>query len=403
VRVLCHAQNFKGIGHFVRMHAIARGLAEAHEVYLVDGGRAVPHRPGPPRFIKVPRLTRAEGAVVPIEAGQMLSAVLEARASMLAEAAERIRPDAVLVDIYPFSKWEVDGEIRRAIAAARRANSSVLVASSLRDFVPRTRHEPSTPNDYPGGVLARLAEFDVILVHGDPGFARIEEYFGRAAEVPCPVHYTGFVARPPAAPADLLAPGSYAVLSCGGNARSVPFLRHAIEAFRRLSERGALGSMPLVVFPSPVTSAGDMGALRAATADGPFQLRDFSPDFDGWLAASALSISRCGYNTAVQILASRVRAVVVPNPDNSDQEPRGRRLAQLGLATVVEGAVPSVEAVAAGIEEALARPAMRHGLDLGGIAATRAFLERTSATSRAGAGSAGPQEPSTTLDRRGRS
>ena len=170
------------------------------------------------------------------------------------------------------------------------------------------------------------------------------------------------------------------MLSCGGNARSVPFLLHAIEAFRRLIERGALGSMPLVAFPSPVTGAGDMGALRAATAGGPFQLRDFSPDFDGWLAGSALSISRCGYNTAVQILSSRVRAVVVPNPDNSDQEPRGRRLAELGLATVVEGATPSVEALAAGIEEAMARPPMRHDLDVGGIAATRAFLERTNAT-----------------------
>jgi predicted glycosyltransferase len=77
-----------------------------------------------------------------------------------------------------------------------------------------------------------------------------------------------------------------------------------------------------------------------------------------------------------------VRAVVVPNPDNSDQEPRGRRLAQLGLASVVEGAVPSVEALAAGIEEGLARPAMRHELDLGGIAATRAFLERAASARR---------------------
>jgi hypothetical protein len=37
VRVLCHAQRFKGIGHFVRMHAIARGMSEAHEVYLGHG------------------------------------------------------------------------------------------------------------------------------------------------------------------------------------------------------------------------------------------------------------------------------------------------------------------------------------------------------------------------------
>ena len=51
VRVRCPAQHFKGIGHFVRMHAIARGMSEAHEVYLVDGGRRVPRRPGPIQMI----------------------------------------------------------------------------------------------------------------------------------------------------------------------------------------------------------------------------------------------------------------------------------------------------------------------------------------------------------------
>ena len=42
MRVLCHAQHLSGVGHFVRMHAIASGLGRTHDVYLVDGGRRVP-------------------------------------------------------------------------------------------------------------------------------------------------------------------------------------------------------------------------------------------------------------------------------------------------------------------------------------------------------------------------
>jgi predicted glycosyltransferase len=182
-------------------------------------------------------------------------------------------------------------------------------------------------------------------------------------------------------------PGSYAVLSCGGNTASLAFLLNSIEAFRGLRARGALGAMSLFVFPSPDASTADVAALSAATCDGPFRLCEFSPDFDAWLAGSALSISRCGYNTAVQLLQARVRSVLVPNPDNSDQPPRARRLAKLGLATVIEGAAPPVEAIATAIEEAMARPPVEHALDLDGVAATRRILEELVA----GAGPSAPR------------
>jgi predicted glycosyltransferase len=201
------------------------------------------------------------------------------------------------------------------------------------------------------------------------------------------VHYTGFVAGAPTPPAKTPEAGSYAVLSCGGNTASLAFLLNSIGAFRRLRARGALGSMSLFVFPSPDASAADTAALSAATCDGPFRLCKFTPDFDIWLAGSALSISRCGYNTAVQLLQARARSVVAPIPSISDQPPRARRLAKLGLATVVEGAAPSVAAIATAIEEAMARPPVEHALDLDGVAATRRILEELVA----GAGSSSPR------------
>jgi len=358
------------------MHAIARGMSEAHEVSLVDGGRPVPRRPGawPLELIRLPRLVRVRGAIVGVDSDTPAPRLLEERARLLTRAVERIRPDAILVDIYPFSKWEVEEEITRMIASARRLNPRVQILSSLRDIVPPTVHEVAPPDIYEAGVLARLAPFDAILAHGDPTFARIEDYFDRAGDIAVPVHYTGFVAGA-SAPPPPIPPGTYAVLSCGGNTSSLPFLLSAIEAFRGLRARGALGALSLRVFASPDASAADIAALSAATADGPFHLSAFSPDFDAWLAGSALSISRCGYNTAVQFLQARVPSVFVPNPDNSDQPPRARRLGKLGLATVIEGPTPPPGAIAAAIEEAMARPPVEHALDLDGVAATQRIVE----------------------------
>ena len=358
------------------MHAIARGMSEAHEVYLLDGGRPVPRRPGPRpiELVPLPRLVRVEGRVVGLGTDAPLGSVVEERIPLLIQAVERIRPDAILVDIYPFSKWEVEEEITRMITVARRLNARVRVVTSLRDIVPMSLHQ-ARPGRYEAGVLSRLASFDAILAHGDPSFARIEDYFDRAADVSLPVHYTGFVVGASGPPVNTPEPGSYAVLSCGGNTASLAFLLSSIEAFRGLHVRGALGAMSLCVFPSPDATTADVAALSAATRDGPFRLCEFSPDFDAWLAGSALSISRCGYNTAVQILQARVRSVLAPIPSISDQPPRARRLAKLGLATVIDGAAPSVEVIATAIEEALSRPPVEHALDLDGVAATRRILE----------------------------
>ena len=382
MRILCHAQNFSGVGHVVRMRAIARGLSAAHEVYLVDGGRPIPVRRSPdePVALELPRLFRADGRLSAAEGPAAVPGLLEERAGILARAVERIRPDIVLIEHYPFSKWKLGLEMAATIEAARRSSPGVRVLCSLRDVVRKSRYEDEPPDVYEARVLSLLREgFDAILVHADPAFTRLEEHFSRAADLPLPVHYTGFVVEPFVPHAGSPLPEPYAVLSCGGGTRSLAFLRASIEAFRRLSAQGTLGAMQLLVFPSPFPGADEVEALRAATRGGPFQLRTFSPDFTTWLAGSALSISRAGYNTSSQILKVGARSVLVPDPDRSDQGPRAMRLAELGLATVVEGRPARVEDIAAAIETALTRPPARHEFDLDGVATTRAILEKLGA------------------------
>jgi predicted glycosyltransferase len=89
-------------------------------------------------------------------------------------------------------------------------------------------------------------------------------------------------------------------------------------------------------------------------------------------------MSRAGYNTTVALLATGVRAVVHPDPGMSDQVWRARRLAELGLATVVEGP-PRSGSIAQALEQAWDGPLPpAHGLDLDGVAGTRRHLETES-------------------------
>lgn len=358
------------------MHALACGLSGAHEVQLVEGGRPVARAPDPPalRRLWLPPLARSDGHLVALDGRTPVAAVLAERAARLAAAIDALRPDALLVDHYPLSKWELATEITAAIAATRRANRAARVFCSLRDVVPQTRHEHADAAAYAARVLGELrAGFDGVLVHADPAFTRLEDHFAAAAALPRPTVYTGFVS--PAAPPAAAAPAAAVLLSCGGGAGALPFLLAAIAAFERLAAEGAVGHLPLVVFAGSFATGAELERLAAA-ARGPIRLRRFAPDFATALGGSALSISRAGYNTCAALLRARAPAVLVPDPTMSDQTYRARRFAALGLARTVEGDPPAVDALVTAMRGALSGPPPRHAFDLEGVAHTAAALSR---------------------------
>ena len=95
-------------------------------------------------------------------------------------------------------------------------------------------------------------------------------------------------------------------------------------------------------------------------------MRPFSGEFLHWLQRADVSVSRAGYNTSTNLLETRVRAVLVPDPRMSDQAFRARRLADCGVAEVVEEAAASPERLAEALCAAAARPRPQHDFDLDG-------------------------------------
>ncbi len=132
-----------------------------------------------------------------------------------------------------------------------------------------------------------------MLVHSDPGFARLEETFSPRQPLRVPVHYTGFVVRDGVGPAS--ARGAHVVVSAGGGLVGEPLLRAAAEA---QPDAG----VPLRLIGGPLLPDAAWERLRALA--GPeVELRRTVADLGAELRAARASVSQGGYNTALEVAA----------------------------------------------------------------------------------------------------
>jgi predicted glycosyltransferase len=384
MRVFSHTQCLSGIGHFVRAREIAYALAACHTVYLVDGGWRIPRGcpPADVTFIEVPRIGRVRGRLEALDDAQSLEATMAGRIRRLERAVREFRPDVVLIEQYPFDTWTFEAEFQAVIAAARAVNSGVKVISSVREFVERTEVDDRAVSSQPyeQRVLDALAPFDAVFVHADPRFTRFEDHVGWSGNPPLPVVYTGFVAEPPppfsGGRRDLLAwlDGRRLVMaSAGGSDRGGGFFRAAITAWVDLAGAGHVAGHALLVCAALRSTESEVETLRQLAGDEFVRVEPFMADFLEWLGVADLSISRPGYNTCMNVLAARRRALLVPDPGMPDQVFRAGRFGELGWADVLRDEHPA--AFADAIVRALRRPEPIPDVALDGGAATRRLLE----------------------------
>lgn len=368
--IIAHAQHLSGVGHRMRMDILARTLSHRHETYLVAGGRHVPHPGGEAvTELALAALERGPNGMRASD-GRPLAMVLAERAKSLGAAVEALRPHVLLIEHYPFSKWELAGEVSTAVAVARRSRPYVRVLCSLRDIAPQTRHEAVDPDRYRARVRETLVrEFDGVLVHGDPTVTPLSD---REMLLPVPVAYTGVVCPEP----PLVTPSvdTYAVVSCGGGAGELVFVTAAMNALRE-----ALPTVHVRVFAGLFVSPAELAALECEAARlGDVTVVPFAGDFPAWLEGAALSVSRAGYNTCARLLSSRtgVPAVLVPNPQMSDQVQRASVMAKLGWAAMVLGDPPEVTALARQIRATYGAPRGRcRPIAIDGARRTRELIE----------------------------
>jgi predicted glycosyltransferase len=73
-----------------------------------------------------------------------------------------------------------------------------------------------------------------------------------------------------------------------------------------------------------------------ASGNSGITLEPFARNFISELAGADLSISMAGYNTCMDILSSKVKALVYPFPQNREQPLRANKLQKMKLLKVLE-------------------------------------------------------------------
>lgn len=340
LRVLIYVQHLLGIGHLMRAMALARAFdAQGFAVNLVSGGMPVSISGiGGIRLDQLPPVRSSDQSFTTLvdEAGEPIDDSFRAdrRDILLTLFAER-RPDVLILEMFPFGRRQMRFELTPLLEAARKANPRPLIVSSVRDILQRTK-----PGRAEEAVASVEANFDLVLVHGDPSLVPFAASFPLAHMITERLHHTGYIAGPPVLRGQAGSPGwGEVVVSAGGGAVG----ENLIEA--------ALGARPqtrLAGFPWRFLIGRNMAEdtfsrlkgkasrLKGKAAPGVI-IERARPDFAILLANCRISISQAGYNTVMDAMNAGARAVLVPfvGIAETEQSMRAERLAARGLASLV--------------------------------------------------------------------
>ncbi len=379
MRILIHVQHLLGIGHLQRIGLIARALdAAGMAVTVLSGGMPWPGLdPGGARLVQLPPLRAGAGGfgdLVDAENRPLDAATREQRRQLVLDTLAETRPDLVLIETYPFGRRALRFELEPLVEAVRALRPKPILACSIRDIV-AAKPDPARRQAI---VDTLRQDFDLLLVHADPHFIRLEASFPEAPLLADILHYTGFVA-PPAPLPGLDTPSGEIIVSAGGGAAGAALLTAAMAA-RPLSRYAA---MPWRLITGRNLPAAAFAALVRDLPPGLVVERHRS-DFRALLGRCRLSVSQAGYNTVLDLLQARVPGVLVPFAEGGETEQslRAARLAVLGLAETLDGATLTPETLAAAIDRAPPPAATDFALDGAERSATLLIAARSGAASR---------------------
>lgn len=376
VSVLFYVQHLLGVGHLARASLIARALVEnGADVTLVTGGCRVDGFPGEGvGVVELPAVSAGPGGfgdLVERDGHPVDDAFKQDRSKRLMETLHSCKPDIVLIEAYPFGRRQMRFELQPLLAQAHLQDPRPLIACSIRDILQARSAQKNQQT-----VDEISSAFDLVLVHADPAFAKLEETFPLARDIADKLKYTGMVS---AEPGSLQDAAFDVVVSAGGGVVGENLMRAALEA----KSISSLSAARWCIITGPNLDAGTADQL-AAMAGNDVTFYPTRRDFRALLANAQISVSQAGYNTAADILRAGCRSIMVPYASGGETEQtlRAAKLAERGLISAIIETELTPQKLAIAIDERMASDPIgtSHGFDLSGAeCATRTLLEAATA------------------------
>ena len=364
--VLLYCEVNRGLGHWVRTAAIARGFSKRFRTVLVCTGDLRDDIEIPPD-IELVRFQR--GAHYPCPDRK------SGWGADLIEILERVRPDAILIEYFPFGRTQSAVYIVPFLRAARTMKPSPLILSSIRDIQEQCLVEQEKFDRRVVQTVNRL--MDGVLVHSDPQLIQLQETFALASELQKPVLHTGFVTAkaPVTSGEDNTRTEDTCLISVGGGGGGESVLRVSV----RCAKLGLFPSdMTVHIAAGSLTSEGVWQELIQEAAGLPrLKLTRWITNMQSEIRKARVSVSRCGYNTALDLITTGARALVIPfvETEEDEQTYRARKMETLGLVRVLEENRLTPETLAAEVAATRTFEPRRLNVDMDGASHTVDLVE----------------------------
>ncbi|MEL7133214.1 MAG: glycosyltransferase [Pseudomonadota bacterium] len=318
-------------------------VAAGDHVTVLSGGRPVPHFDGAGiEVIQLPPLQSNGTDFATLLTGEGARAdadYLARRQTFLVDRTLASAPDVLITELFPFGRRILGAEFRAMLDAMAKVPDRPLILSSVRDILA----PPSKPSkvDLAEDMIDRF--YDAVLVHSDPDIVSLDRSWPVSDRLRPKLHYTGFVAPQPPPLEVPLRPE--VLVSAGGGPEIGDVLFRAACA--------AAASDPALAWRMRVGGSAARRKALSASAPPNMSVEAPQPDFRTLLAGAAVSVSMCGYNTALDILQTGVPAVLIPFDDGAEVEQSLRADALAALPSVI--VIRQADLTGSGLADAVRR------------------------------------------------
>ena len=374
-KVMFYCQHILGMGHLIRSIEIVKGLIPDFQICFINGGQVIPEFEFPSEIevINIPAVkTDSEfNELRPVDDSLTMEEAETIRTNMLLDTCDRFQPDILIIELFPFGRRRFSFELIPLMEKAKAMGTKIV--SSVRDIVVtkqnQQRHEEK---------VCRLINkyFDLLLIHGDPNFVKLDLSFSRINDLTCPVHYTGYVAQPLSDKRTIILDEPTILVSVGGGRFGHDLLECIANVAPILKEQ-----IPhhIQVFTGAFSPDEVLTKLQNLTKDLDNITCDrYTINLLDYMQQADLSIGMGGYNTTMNILSTGIKAMMMAFQGNNDkeQETRLQKLDSLGRVKMIQPEDLQPEKFARQIIDYLEQTPSKLTLNLDGVAHTAKYLNQ---------------------------
>ncbi len=326
------------MGHLVRSTEIVRSLVKYFQVYFICGGPEITGFEIPPQveLIRLPALWLEDGEFTVGDNYQSVEEVKEIRKNLLISEVDRIKPDCLITEFFPFGRHKLFFELIPLVEYIKAQSPQTKIICSLRDVIGKESDQEEEET------ICNLMNryFDLLLFHSDPNFQSFSESFKRYKDIKSEIYHTGFVTQSPQVNIDdidqlwgEIKPETAKILvSIGGGRIGYELLETVIAASPILEK---ITPHIIKIFTGPFMPEEKLVKLKQAVGNQVnIHIASYTNQLLAYMRTADISLSLSGYNTTMNILSTGVRAILVPiGHENQDKEQlvRTQKLQQLGI------------------------------------------------------------------------